>query len=208
MAPATSPTMAALMLDTKATTTAHTLWLTYSELAERLGITGDSARNLVRRRQWTRKPGNDGTQRIGVPKEYLDERDMEEALPSPTEPPIDPPIVAAIVPPIEVETEGATVAALEAHIETLKEIVHRERGRGDIERDRADAERVRAEAERARADELAAKVEDLRVIAGKSGTEAAAHVARVEADIAELRALVDTMKAGPGPRSWWKRLVG
>lgn len=196
------------MLDTKATTTAHTLWLTYAELAERLGITGDSARNLVRRRQWARKPGNDGTQRIGVPKEYLDERDMEEALPSPTEPPIDPPIVAAIIPPVEVDAEGATVAALEAHIETLKEIVERERGRGDTERDRADAERERAEAERARADELAAKIEQLRHDAVTAGTQGAAHAAKVEADIAELRALVDTMKAGPGPRPWWKRLVG
>ncbi|RYB01384.1 hypothetical protein [Lichenibacterium ramalinae] len=196
------------MLDTKATTTAHTLWLTYTELADRLGITGDSARNLVRRRQWVRKPGNDGSMRIGVPKEYLDERDMEEALPSPTEPPIDPPIVATIIPPIEVDTEGATVAALEAHIETLKEIVDRERGRGDIERDRADAERARAEAERARADELAAKIEQLRHDAVTAGMQGAAHVAKVEADIAELRALVDTMKAGPGPRPWWKRLVG
>ena len=208
MAPATSPTMAALMLDTKATTTAHTHWLTYAELAERLGITGDSARNLVRRRQWTRQPGNDGTMRIGVPKDYLDERDMEEALPSPTEPPIDPPIVAAIIPPVEVDTEGGTVAALEAHIQTLKEIADRERGRGDTERDRADAERARAEAERARADELAAKIEQLRATIGKSDSEAAAQVAKVEADIAELRALVDTMKAGPGPRPWWKRLVG
>lgn len=199
--------MAAPMLDTKATTPAHTLWLTYAELADRLGITGDSARNLVRRRQWTRKPGNDGTMRIGVPKEYLDERDMEEALPSPTEPPIDPPIVAAIIPPVEVETEGATVAALEAHIETLKEIVDRERGRGDSERERAEAERARADAERARADALADKLERLHHDTVTAEALAGAHVAKVEADIAELRALVDTMKAGPGPRPWWKRLV-
>ena len=208
MAPATSPTMAALMLDTKATTSAHTHWLTYAELADRLGITGDSARNLVRRRHWTRQPGNDGTMRIGVPKEYLDERDMEEAPPSPAEPPIDPPIVAAIIPPVEEGIDRATVVALEAHIETLKEIVDRERGRGDTERDRADAERIRAEAERARADVLAEKIERLRHEAVTAGAQGNAHVAKVEADIAELRALVDTMKAGTGPRPWWKRLAG
>lgn len=207
--------MAVMMLDTKATTTAHTLWLTYAELAERLGITGDSARNLVRRRGWSRKPGNDGTMRIGVPKEYLDERDMEEALPSPTEAPTSPPIIAAVMPPVEEGTEGTTVAALEAHIETLKEIVERERGRGDIERARADAERARAdderdraEVERARADELAARVNRMQVDTLKAADAGAEHDAKVERDLAELRAMVDAMKKSPEPRAWWRRLTG
>jgi hypothetical protein len=203
--------MAVTMLDTKATTTAHTLWLTYAELAERLGITGDSARNLVRRRGWSRKPGNDGTMRIGVPKEYLDERDMEEAIPSPTEPPIDPPIIATIMSPVEERIEGATVAALEAHIETLKEIVERERGRGDTERARADAERARADDERARADELAERIDRLRSEALKAAEAHADHDAKVERDLAELRVMVESMKvpaALPESRAWWRRLAG
>ena len=169
-----------------------TLWLTYAELAERLDITGDSARNLVRRRGWPRKPGNDGTQRIGIPKEYLDERATDEATPA-------PPIMVPIIPPPEVDLteaiEGATVAALEGHIETLKEIVDRERERTAEERARADRERDRADAERDKAEAAAAK---LAVVRANSAEQAAGF----ERNMAELRTLVDGLQ-----RPWWRRLA-
>ena len=177
-APMLFPTMAATMLDTKATPTAHTHWLTYAELADRLDITGESARNLVRRRGWPRKPGNDGTQRIGVPADYLEERAREEEA---TAPPIEAPIIAAIIPPVEGENEGATVAALEAHIDTLKAVLEHERARADVERQRADAERDRA-------DRIAAELAQVRA----NGAE---QVADVERHVAELRKVVEAMKA-------------
>lgn len=46
-------------------------WLTYDELAERLGIERESARQHVKRKRWARRPGNDGKVRIGVPDEVL-----------------------------------------------------------------------------------------------------------------------------------------
>src|SRR3954470_13260373 len=46
-------------------------WLSYSELAERLGIGRQSARQLAIRKRWMRKPGNDGQARVGVPLENL-----------------------------------------------------------------------------------------------------------------------------------------
>jgi hypothetical protein len=39
-------------------------WLTCDELADRLGIGRESARTLVKRKRWARKPGNDGRARI------------------------------------------------------------------------------------------------------------------------------------------------
>ena len=46
-------------------------WLTYDELADRLGIGRESARTLVKRKRWARQPGNDGRARIGVPLEEI-----------------------------------------------------------------------------------------------------------------------------------------
>jgi hypothetical protein len=49
-------------------------WLTYDELAERLGIGRESARTLVKRKRWARQTGNDGRARIGLPIEELEAR--------------------------------------------------------------------------------------------------------------------------------------
>jgi hypothetical protein len=56
-----------------------TLWLSYRELAERLGINPESARTLAKRRKWPRKPANDGTVRLGIPAEYFEARPPERA---------------------------------------------------------------------------------------------------------------------------------
>ena len=73
-------------------------WMTYAELAAALGIGGDSARNLARRKRWSRKPGNDGLARIGVPAEHLEHRKLEPVSP-PTDGPTDPPASPPIDPP-------------------------------------------------------------------------------------------------------------
>src|SRR5215207_6706343 len=49
----------------------ETRWLSYDDLAKALGITPDSARRLVARKRWPRKPGNDGRALIAVPAERL-----------------------------------------------------------------------------------------------------------------------------------------
>jgi uncharacterized small protein (DUF1192 family) len=46
-------------------------WMTYDDLAAALGIAPDSARRLVARKKWSRRPGNDGKARISVPADAL-----------------------------------------------------------------------------------------------------------------------------------------
>lgn len=55
-----------------------TVWLTYDELADRLGIARESARQHVKRKRWARQRGNDGRTRIGVSVEHLENRDTPE----------------------------------------------------------------------------------------------------------------------------------
>jgi hypothetical protein len=58
--------------------------LTYDELAQRLGITRQSARQLAMRKRWTRKPGNDGMARVSVPFEALTHLEAGRATRKPT----------------------------------------------------------------------------------------------------------------------------
>jgi hypothetical protein len=50
-----------------------TVWLSYGELAERLGIKPGSAKRRALERRWPRRPGNDGRARVAVPVEVLAE---------------------------------------------------------------------------------------------------------------------------------------
>src|SRR5215218_9887931 len=47
-------------------------WLTYDEAAVALRISPESVRRLAQRRKWSRRPGNDGRVRLGVPAERLE----------------------------------------------------------------------------------------------------------------------------------------
>lgn len=88
-----------------------------TSLPDLFGIARESSRRLVLRKHWPRRKGNDGKARVGVPI---------DAIPAdvpPSSPVVDPP-------PVTVDVTG-TLAALEAHIATL-------RGTVDFERTRAD----------------------------------------------------------------------
>lgn len=80
-----------------------TVWLTYDELAERLGIERESARQHVKRKHWARQRGNDGKVRIGVPEEVVSaksEPDTEagvEPVQAPVQPPVQDPGVTAVL---------------------------------------------------------------------------------------------------------------
>ena len=193
MAPAMPAMVAPMTLDTH--------WLTYAELADKLGITGESARNLVRRREWPRKPGNDGAQRVGVPGEYLEDRAKEE----PPVAPVEAAVVVPIVSPVDVPVEGTTMAAMEAHIATLKGVVEHERQRADGERERADAlvavvAHLRSDMARQAETTLAADLAKLR-------SDEAQHVENVERSVADLRSMVEAMRR-PADRqvttTWWQ----
>lgn len=105
--------------------------LTYKELADRLGVKLESARKTVRRKQWRRVDGNDGTVRIAVPI---------EALPVPAD---SPTVDAGDNPP-----DGPTladIARLEERIEGLKALGLAEKRRADAAEADRDAWKAMAE---------------------------------------------------------------
>jgi hypothetical protein len=144
--------------------------MTYAEMAEALGIGGDSARALVRRKRWHRKPGNDGCTRVEVPVEYLNRHDGAASPPAslpaepPASPPAEPPASAPSSLPAEPPASGEVMQRLE-RLERALEALQAERNEQHvmvavhaIERERHAAEVARLESilavERARVDEL------------------------------------------------------
>lgn len=140
----------------------ETRWLTYDGLAEALGINPDSARRLVARRRWPKKPGNDGRALIAVPL---------ERLPSDNPPDRDPdtredvsPDVIPVVPPDAPDTLPF-VHALQARVTKLEAELQIARKRSDdllaavAEAERRHAAEIRADRDawRTQADRLAAR---------------------------------------------------
>ena len=102
--------------------------MTYAELADALGIRADSVRNLVRRKRWHRRPGNDGLARIEVLVEYVAEHQKPDVG---TNPPANPPIDPPASPPADVPADGGIIQTLNRHeVKTVK-------GERDAERARA-----------------------------------------------------------------------
>jgi len=133
--------------------------LTYLDLAERLNISAEAARSLVRRMHLPRQKGSDGKTLIAV--------DMCDIRHKPT------PMVRRV-----------DLDALQARADQLEELLRR--AEAMAARQRADYER-----ERERAEQLAREL--LRMFADL--TAAKERAARLEIEIAALRA-----------RPWWLRL--
>lgn len=122
--------------------------MTYAELAAALRIAPDSARRLVARRKWTRRPGNDGRARIAVPIDKLQ-------LVTSDSPPDSPPDIRPHAIPDSPPTSEA-VAVLQRHIERLEGEIARLTSERDAERARAsqvEALQTTIEIERARVSE-------------------------------------------------------
>ena len=159
-------------------------WLTYDELAERLGIERESARTLVKRKRWTRQPGNDGKVRIGVPDDTLEARDIpgDDVRDDPGHvPPLDP--VQSQVQTLDHAPGVAEV--LTRHIERLEVQIEAALKRA-TDRDAVALER----------DLLAAQVEALR---------GALEVAGQDRDRWHQLA---TRTPEPTPIPWWRRMIG
>lgn len=93
------------------------LFLTYSELAEKLGIKVDSAKKLAQRRKWARIVGNDGFARVKVPP---------DAVPAHVVGVVPQDVVTPIVPDL-----SPRVAHLEGLVEGLKGQLQAEKKRAD-----------------------------------------------------------------------------
>jgi hypothetical protein len=175
-------------------------WLTYDELADRLGIGRESARTLVKRKRWARQPGNDGRARIGVPLEEIAARGDQAPERSPERP-------GEPVPERPGEQTGAVLAVLTRHIERLESLLADaqaragERHAAQAERDAAQADRdlatARAKAERVRSEGLAQRLEEAQ--------ERMAQRAAFEQQLAALQAQLAEMQAAAA-RPWWRRI--
>ena len=80
--------------------------MTYDDLAAALGIAPDSARRLVARKKWARRPGNDGKARISVPADVI--------------PVIPPDVTPDVTPVIRPDVAPDALQVLTRHIERLE----------------------------------------------------------------------------------------
>ena len=166
-------------------------WLTYDELAERLGIERESARQHVKRKRWGRQPGNDGKVRIGVPDDVLGVRvgfgteggtdPVHAVVPEPVHVPVQPPAHDPVV------TEVLT-----RHIERLEAALQVALNQAG-DRDALASDRDALASER---DVLTVQVEALR-----------AALAASEKDRDRWYETA-TRIPEPIPRRWWQRRTG
>jgi hypothetical protein len=117
------------------------VWLTYSELGERLRTSGEGARRRALRAHWRRQPGNDKRTRVGVPADVL--ADLSN-------------LRGNCSAPARVDTDGPlpALARLEGQLAGLREALAEARLR-------ASAADALASEERARADKAIAAFEGL-----------------------------------------------
>lgn len=175
----------------------ETLSLTYGELADRLGIEREAARQLVKRRRWPKWKGNDGQVRISVPEESLSDRSSTGLRP-------DDETGAE---PVDNRIEAGVLPVLTRHIERLEAQLDEALKRAG-ERDVIAAERDAARAER---DVLAAQIEVLR---DSTSTQVEALRAALAAAERDRDRWHDAATAKPEQttsverRSLWRRLVG
>ena len=122
-------------------------WLTYRQIADRLGVKVDSAKAKRRRAGWQTTRGNDGQTRIFVPRDALSRGDI-----SPPTSTGDNPGNSGKISGLQAEIEGLhdRLARTDAHLAEVRADRDWHRQRADqAERDRAEkAERLaRIEAE-------------------------------------------------------------
>ena len=56
--------------------------MTYDEISETFGITRKSTEQLVKRKRWMRRKGNDGKVRIDVPEDALPRKGQLQSVPA------------------------------------------------------------------------------------------------------------------------------
>jgi hypothetical protein len=139
-------------------------WLTYRDLAERLGISVEAAQQKARRGRWQRRDSNDGRRLVLVPYETLDTPTTLTTI-APTTPPTMPPTLPAtmapMTPPVPPALVAPTVRGATDHVEALI----------DELRQRSFAAEAREQAALARFDqerqEIRKEVEDARLAADR-----------------------------------------
>ncbi|MEF2071080.1 hypothetical protein [Consotaella aegiceratis] len=179
--------------------TDETVLLTYDELAARLGIERESARQLVLRKRWARQKGNDGRARIEVPL---------DVLPADTS---DTPLVDT---PVEPSDDTGLGRILTRHIERLEQALdtaNEKLEQAEIERDEARDESRAAERER---DVVRSQLEGLQAVLETEKALRTAESQKVDEMVGELRADRDRWHRQAQElqeralKPWWRRLAG
>ncbi|MFC1456407.1 hypothetical protein ACETIH_06665 [Microvirga arabica] len=167
-----------------------TVWLTYDELAERLGIERESARQHVKRKHWARQKGNDGKVRIGVPEEVLSTRSEPdtETGSAPVQPPVHAPA-----------SDPSVTAVLTRHIERL-ELQLEETLKRVAERDELVIQRDAARTER--------DIANTQVEALRAALSAAERDRDRWYDVATAPKPESQKAEAVERKSWWRRLAG
>jgi|SRR5271166_3859628 len=109
-------------------------WLTYAEAGDRLGVSPEAVRAKAARKRWRRQIGNDGLARVWLPDGERTAGDLPVTTRArePGDRPVTPRSSPARKP------DAATIKALEAHVETLKEQLAVERAQTEVERARTE----------------------------------------------------------------------
>jgi hypothetical protein len=168
----------------------ETLSLTYGELADRLGIEREAARQLVKRKRWPKWKGNDGQLKVSIPEEALSNRSSSGARPE-DESGADP---------VDNRIEAGLLPVLNRHIERLEaqldEALKRAGDRDEVAKER---------------DLLVAQIEALNDSTKLQVEALKAALAAAERDRDRWHEAA-TLKPEPvAPverRSWWRRLAG
>jgi hypothetical protein len=160
-------------------------WLTYRDLAVRLGVSVEAARRRALRGKWARMPSNKGVTLVMPPDDLSDRCAPDVRLTS--------------APDVRPDT-SALVTALESHIKTLL---------GDNETLKERLAAATAQAERLGADFA---TRDARHAGELAGEREKVEVERARANqaIAEFSELADALAriAVERARPWWRRLTG
>jgi hypothetical protein len=183
-------------------------WLTYRDLAERLGISVEAAQQKARRGRWSRREGNDGRRLVLVPY---------EAMGVPTIPGTTPPTMPDTIPPAVPAPAFPAVHGVSDHAEALIDELRqraaaaeareqaslarfdqeRQEVRQEVERVRLAAERLQGEleTERQHARDMATRIDRLH-------QERHAEAERHRQEMDSLRAALEDAR-----RSWLRRLA-
>ena len=165
-------------------------WFTYKDLSERLGISSEAVRQKAIRYRWPRRMNNHGKAEVRV--DLVEVRDQMEMQP-PRKAKDENPSDARPTPGEPSSDTALALAALDAHVLSLKDMLAKAETMIERERERADDER-------ARADKLQVRLDELMTERASDGRR----VAEVEAAISELRAVLAERAARP----WWRKLAG
>jgi hypothetical protein len=192
-------------------------WLTYRDLAERLGISVEAAQQKARRGRWSRREGNNGRRLVLVPYEAMGGSTIPGTIPPTMPDTIAPTIPGTTLPalpaPVSHAVHGVTdhaevlidelrqrAAAAEARERSALDRLDRERQeiRQEVEHARLTAERlqVELETERQHARDMATRIDRLH-------QERHAEAERHRQEMDGLRAALEDAR-----RPWWRRLMG